>query len=140
MIVALGVVMALTIIATVLWMLLTRRLREKYAVLWLVLGVVLLVLGLFPALLDWTTHLLGVQLPINLLFAAAILVILGIALHLSWELSQSEDEARRLAEEVAIVGARLDRLERQGSHRRSNERGASSEEVGGEAANGDPIA
>lgn len=111
MIVALGAVFAGVLLVLVLWMLLTRRLREKYAFLYLVLGLVLLVLGVFPGLLDRATVLLGVQLPVNLLFAAAIVVLLGIALHQSLELSLSEDEARRLAEEVAILGARLDALE-----------------------------
>ena len=111
MIVLLGAVLAVVLLVVVLWMLLTRRLREKYAFLYLVLGLILLVLGLFPAVLDRATALVGVQLPVNLLFAAAIIVLLGIALHQSWELSLSEDEARRLAEEVAILGARLDAVE-----------------------------
>lgn len=113
MIVALGAALAVIILVVVLWMLLTRRLREKYAFLYLVLGLVLLVLGLFPALLNKATALLGVQVPANLLFAASIVVLLGIALHQSWELSLSEDEARRLAEDVAILGARLDAVEKQ---------------------------
>lgn len=111
MISILGIVVSLGVIIPVMWMLLTRRLREKYAILWLLLGVVLLVLGLFPGLLERATRLLGVQLPVNLFFAAAIVVLIGVALHLSWELSQSENETRRLAEEVAILGARLDALE-----------------------------
>lgn len=111
MIVVVGIVLAVALLTVVLWMLLTRRLREKYAVQWLVLGVVLLVLGLFPGLLEAATQAIGVQLPVNLLFAAAIFVLLGVALHQSWELSLAEEEARRLAEEVAILGARLDNLE-----------------------------
>lgn len=111
MIAYIGIGIAVLIILAVLWMLLTRQLREKYAVLWLLLGIVLLVLGLFPGLLTAATATLGVQLPVNLLFATAIAVLLGVTLHLSWELSQSEAEARRLAEEVAIIGARLDALE-----------------------------
>lgn len=113
MIVALGAALAVIILVVVLWMLLTRRLREKYAFLYLVLGLVLLVLGLFPALLNKATAFLGVQVPANLLFAASIVVLLGIVLHQSWELSLSEDEARRLAEDVAILGARLDAVEKQ---------------------------
>ena len=111
MIVVLGVVLGAILVVLIMWMLLTRRLREKYAVMWLVLGVVLLVFTLFPALLRRATEVLGVQLPANLLFAAAIVVLLGVALHLSWELSQNEGETRRLAEEVAILGARIDQLE-----------------------------
>lgn len=119
MIVILGVALGAILVGTIMWMLLTRRLREKYAVMWLVLGVLLLVLTLLPGLLRQATAALGVQIPANLLFAAAIVVLLGIALHLSWELSQNEDETRRLAEEVAILGARVDHLET--DERRSEE-------------------
>ena len=110
MIVFAGIGLALLILSLVLWLLLTRRLREKYAVLWLIIGIVVLVLGLFPQLLLWLTSALGVQLPANLLFAVAIVLLLGVALHLSWELSQAEEEIRRLAEEVAISRAEIEAL------------------------------
>lgn len=120
MIIAFGIVLAVVLLTVVLWMLLTRRLREKYAVQWLLLGAVLLVLGLFPGLLEAATAAIGVQLPVNLLFAAAIFVLLGVALHQSWELSLAEEEARRLAEEVAILGARLDELEKRAAEASSD--------------------
>lgn len=110
MIVLLGIVFAVLILVVVLWLLLTRRLREKYAVLWLIIGVAVLVLGIFPQLLYWLTGALGVQLPVNLLFSLAIVLVLGVALHLSWELSEAEGEIRRLAEESALSRAELQRL------------------------------
>jgi hypothetical protein len=112
MIVFLGIAAAIVILVVVFAMLLTRRLREKYAVMWLVIGLAVLVLGIFPQLLLGLTHALGVELPANLLFAIAITLLLGVALHLSWELSQAEDEIRRTAEEVAILRAQHDALER----------------------------
>lgn len=115
MIVIVGVILGAVLIAVILWMLLTRRLREKYAVMWLVLGMVLLLLGVFPGLLGAATKLLGVELPANLLFAASLVVLLGVTLHLSWELSQNEEETRRLAEEIAILSARIDSIERDAS-------------------------
>ncbi|WP_282837168.1 DUF2304 domain-containing protein [Microbacterium flavum] len=111
MIVFFGVILALIILAVVMRMLLKRSLREKYAVMWLVIGLAVLILGLFPQLLTAMTDLLGVQLPSNLLFALAIVLLLGVALHLSWELSQAEDEIRRLAEEAAISEATVSQLE-----------------------------
>ena len=85
--------------------------HREYAVMWLVIGLAVLILGLFPQLHTAMTDLLGVQLPSNLLFALAIVLLLGVALHLSWELSQAEDEIRRLAEESALSDAALSRLE-----------------------------
>jgi len=110
MIVVLGIALSLIALGLVGWMLLTRRLQEKYAVLWIVIALCVLVLGLFPQLLLWATALIGVQLPVNLLFALAILLLLGVAMHLSWELSSAENEIRRLAEEAAISGAIVDQL------------------------------
>lgn len=112
MIVLLGIFLALIILVVVTWMLLTRRLREKYAALWLVIAFAVLVLGIFPQLLETLTGIVGVQLPANLLFATAIVLLLGVSLHLSWELSQAEDEIRRTAEEVAILRAQVERVER----------------------------
>ncbi|MGO1265018.1 MAG: DUF2304 domain-containing protein [Microbacterium gubbeenense] len=105
-----GIIIAVATIGFVLWMLLTRRLREKYAVLWLVIALVVLIVGIFPGLWEALTMALGVQLPSNLLFAAAILLLMGVALHLSWELSSAEDEIRRLAEESALHRAELERI------------------------------
>lgn len=110
MIVFFGIALALVLIIAVVAMLLTRRLREKYAALWLVIGLGVLILGVFPQLLLSLTQAFGVELPANLLFAIAIVLLLGVALHLSWELSQAEEEIRRTAEEVTILRAQLEAL------------------------------
>ncbi|QEW02475.1 DUF2304 domain-containing protein [Microbacterium lushaniae] len=105
-----AVALALIILTIVMVLLLRRSIREKYAVMWLVIGLAVLVLGIFPGLLTWATALLGVQLPANLLFSLAIVLLLGVSLHLSWELSRAEDEIRRVAEESAILRAEVDTL------------------------------
>lgn len=110
MIVIAGIVLALGSLVLVGWMLVTRRLREKYAVMWIIIALCVLILGVFPQLLLWATTLLGVQVPANLLFALAIVLLLGVSLHLSWELSQAEDEIRRVAEEAALARSELDHL------------------------------
>lgn len=110
MIVFFGIALAIVILAIVVGMLLARKLREKYAVMWLVIGLAVLLLGLFPQLLLWLTDTLGVAVPANLLFSLAIVLLLGVTLHLSWELSQAEEEIRRVAEETAIARSQIDRL------------------------------
>jgi hypothetical protein len=50
-----------------------RQLKEKYAVLWLLVGLVLVVFTAFPALLERIANALGVAVPTNLLFFVAIL-------------------------------------------------------------------
>lgn len=110
MIVLAGVAFALIVLAIIASMLLRRQLREKYATLWLVIGLALLVLAIFPDLLGGLARLLGVEIPSNLLFALSIVLLVGVALHLSWELSRAEDEIRRVAEDVAILRADVEAL------------------------------
>ena len=104
-------ILALVIVVLVVEMLRRKKLREKYAVLWLVVGLATLILAAFPQLLALTARFLGVQVPSNLLFAMTILLALGVCLHLSWEISVVEDETRTLAEEAAILRTHIERLE-----------------------------
>ncbi|WP_427018626.1 DUF2304 domain-containing protein [Pseudarthrobacter sp. P1] len=104
-------VLALVIVLIVFEMLRRKKLREKYAALWLVVGLATLVLAAFPRLLEIVARLLNIAVPSNLLFALSIVLALGVCLHLSWEISIVEDETRTLAEEAAILRSHLDRLE-----------------------------
>jgi hypothetical protein len=94
------------VLAGIVELLRRRQLKEKYAVLWLIVGVVLVIFTAFPALLTRIASALGVAVPTNLLFFVAILFLVGVVLHLSWEASRLENETRKLAEDVAIL--RLD--------------------------------
>ncbi len=116
MIVAAGITFAVLVLGLIVVLLLRRQLREKYATLWLVIGLALLVISIFPGLLVQLTHLLGVEVPANLIFAISIALLVGVALHLSWELSRAEEEIRTLAEETAINRADLEALTRRIAH------------------------
>ncbi|AIY01273.1 hypothetical protein ART_1674 [Arthrobacter sp. PAMC 25486] len=104
-------ILSLVILFLVFDMLRRKKIREKYAALWLLVGVSMLVLAAFPRLLEIIAHTLNVQVPSNLLFALSIVLALGVCLHLSWEISVVEDETRILAEESAILRAQLATLE-----------------------------
>jgi hypothetical protein len=80
-----------------------RQLREKYAILWLGVSVVVIVLAAFPGVLNWSADRLGVKDPPNLLTFSAVVVLLLVAVHLSWEASRLEEETRTLAEEVGLL-------------------------------------
>lgn len=98
---------AVLVLAAVVELLRRRQLREKYAVLWMVVGLAVLVLGAFPTLLDSVTRLLGVASGASLVLFLGIVFLLMVCVHLSWEASRLEDETRTLAEELALVRAMI---------------------------------
>lgn len=111
MIAVLGVLFALAVLAVIFALLLRRQLREKYAIMWLLIGFAVLILALFPGLLIGLSNLLNVEVPSNLIFALALVLLVGVTLHLSWELSQAEDEIRRVAEEVTLLRSDVEEIQ-----------------------------
>lgn len=103
----------LAAVTTVAWLVVVlelvrrRQLREKYALLWLLTGAVMLTFTLFPAALQVLAEALQVQSGANLLFFAGMALLLGVCLHLSWECSRLEEQTRTLAEHLAILDTRL---------------------------------
>jgi hypothetical protein len=86
------------------------RLKEKYSLLWLFAGGVLLLLSASRALLDYISHLLGVFYPPSLLFLLAFLFLLLITLHFSVVVSGLSEKNKQLAQELAMLRQEMDRL------------------------------
>ena len=104
----LGIVGSIITLSLLFEMMRRQRLREKYAVFWALVAVVTLVIALFPGLLEWTAKLVGVEVPANLLFFAASMLLLAVSVQHSSELGRLEDRTRTLAEEVGLLRLQLD--------------------------------
>ena len=86
----------------------SRRLRERYALLWLVTGLVLLVLSLWRGGLNTIASWVGVTgYPPAVLFAVGLLFILLVLLHYSTVISKLADQNVILAQRVALLEQRL---------------------------------
>lgn len=110
----LGVIASIITFAFVFWLLRRGVLKEKYAVLWLLLSGAALLFSVVPGALRTISDALGVETPSNLLFFVTIVLLVLVAVQLSYELSRHEARIRRLAEEVAILQREIDDIN--GSH------------------------
>ena len=107
-----GAIASILMVLVVLELIRKRRLKERYALLWLATGVVLLVLSAWRGGLNTIAGWLGVSgYPPAILFAAAIMFVIAVLLHYSTVLSRLTDDNVLLAQEVALLRARLDALE-----------------------------
>lgn len=97
---------AFVAMAAVIELVRRRQLREKYALLWLGVGAVFVVMAVARRGLDALARLLGIEYGPTLLFLAAILFLLVLVAHLSWEISRLEERTRTLAEEIALLRPR----------------------------------
>ncbi len=102
---------SILLILVVLELIRSRRLRERYALLWLATGVVLLVLSAWREALDTIAGWVGVTgYPPAVLFAVGILFILLVLLHYSTVISKLADQNVILAQRLALLENQLGRL------------------------------
>jgi cell division protein FtsW (lipid II flippase) len=88
----------------------SRRLRERYALLWLLTGLVLLALSVWRGGLNTIAGWLGVETyPPAVLFAVAVLFVLAVLLHYATVLSRVSDQNVILAQRLALLELELNR-------------------------------
>ena len=103
-----GAVASFVLVLVVLELIRSRRLRERYALLWLVTGLVLTALSAWREGLNTIAGWLGVRsYPPAVLFAVGILFILAVLLHYSTVISRLSDQNVILAQRLALLESEL---------------------------------
>jgi hypothetical protein len=108
---AFGIAAAVLALFAIIELMRRATLRERHAVWWLVGGILVLVVAVFPQTLTWAARLLGIAVPTNLVFFVAIGLLFLVSLQYGAELTRIEEKLRSLAEQTAFQDARLRELE-----------------------------
>lgn len=85
-----------------------RKIEERYALLWLLLGGVMALFSFSPGLLERLSRLLQVHYAPSLLFLLGLLFSFAFILHLTLVMSRMHRRMVRLAQEVAILKEELE--------------------------------
>ena len=98
---------ALLVLSVVFELIRSRRLQERYALLWLLTGVVMLVLAVWRDALGKLSNLVGIAYPPSALLVLSSFLILLLLLHYSTVISKLADQNRILAQRLALLENRL---------------------------------
>ena len=85
-----------------------KRLMERYAILWLLAGVTVVVLSVGQDLLVKLTHAAGISYAPSAVFAVAFLFVLAMLVQFSMTISRLSDQNTALAQRLALLQARLE--------------------------------
>ena len=88
-----------------------RRLQLKYTLLWLAFGVIMVVLTLFPSILDAISNFVGIYSPVNALFAIACFCFILILVSLTAIVSRQNEKIKQLVQYTALLEERVRKLE-----------------------------
>ena len=87
----------------------SRRLMERYALLWLFSGLVLLGLAIWRDVLEIVAEAIGVFYPPSALFIVAFGFVLLLLLHFSVVVSRLSDQNKLLSQRLALLEERATR-------------------------------
>ena len=90
----------------------SRRLRERYALLWLLTGAVMLLLSLWRTGLNRIAGVVGIHYAPSALFVFGSVFILVVLLHYSTVISKLSDQNTILAQRLALLEQQLREQER----------------------------
>ncbi|MDH6208273.1 DUF2304 domain-containing protein [Aurantimicrobium minutum] len=107
-----GIIAAVLTLLVVIEMVRRGQLKERHALWWLVAGILALIIGIFPDLLNGVADAVGVEVPINLVFFVSIAVLFLVCIQSSSELTSLEEKTRILAEESALLRQKIEELEK----------------------------
>ena len=96
------------LVLAVLWLVRGRRLREEYTPIWLAVSFALVVVSLRLELLRELTRAIGAWTPSSTVFFLGELFLVAICLNYAVRLSRAGVQIKNLAQEVAILRARLE--------------------------------
>jgi hypothetical protein len=119
-----AIVVTAVMLGVVLELVRRRRLVERYALLWMVVALALLVVAIWNQLLSFAADRLGIEVPSNFLFLAAFAVAFLLLLHFSIITSRLSEETKILAQEVARLDERLRNLRRSRNGDQPDDEGA----------------
>ena len=102
-----SLVAAVVLLGVVLELVRQRRLQERYSLLWLLTGGVILVFAAWRSGLAKVASAMGIFYPPSALFVLASGFFLVLLLHYSTVISRLTDQNTRLAQRVALLEERL---------------------------------
>ena len=106
-----AIIVSLLFLLYISKLILKRKLREEYAIIWILSTCILILFSLWRDGLQVFADLLGVIEAPNLVFTGAIFAILIYLLHLSVTVSKLQRQNKTLAQKLAIKEVKEERKE-----------------------------
>lgn len=96
----------------IIWSVRQKKLKEAYAILWILIGTGMLFVSIVPNILRVVSNLLGIVYPPATLFLLLLCGVFVILFQYSLLLSRNQERISRLTQEIALLKNELEKLKR----------------------------
>lgn len=105
-------ILLLLILYKLLRSVLKKKLEIKYVLSWIIIDFCLLIIDLFPSILGVLTRWLGIQVPANMIFLVAIILLFLVIFSHTILISKLTESNKSLAQEIALLKKELDTVKK----------------------------
>jgi hypothetical protein len=105
------IVCLLLFLVIILRFLAKKRLNLKYSLTWLLAGIGMLLIAIFPQIVYFVGNVVGIAAPVNTVFLFGGMFIILILLTLTFAVSHLNERMCKMAQSIALLEKRLRELE-----------------------------
>lgn len=107
------IVAVLTVVMILYIVRMTRqnKIDLRFSLRWVFLCLLVLLIDIFPGILDWLATITGIQLPSNMIFIAAIVLLTLTVYSLTTAVSRLSESNSRLVQETALLRDELRQIQ-----------------------------
>ena len=87
-----------------------KKIDLRYALSWICLAVLLLILDIFPHIMEKLAELIGIKTPSNMVFFLGFILLVIVIYSLTASVSRLSNKTKRLTQELALLREELERL------------------------------
>ena len=100
----LGIIFIMLVVAgSIVHFLRRKRIDFRYALAWLFVDIIIVVMAIFPQAMVGLSDILGVASPVNMVLFVGLCLALVVIFSLSMSVSRLADKVRKLSQEIAII-------------------------------------
>jgi len=97
------------LIVFIITLMMYRRLKEEYSLLWLLFSIIFLVLSIWKNGLEWIAQLIGISYAPAALFLILIMSIFGMLVEFSLIISKQSEWIKQSAQEIGLLKLELEK-------------------------------
>ena len=112
MIYTLAIIFSVVFMLSIIILVRNNKLEEKYSLLWLIFGIGIIILSIFPNIIDKLAKYFNIIYPPSLIFLFAFIVLAIYIIHLSVIASKQNKRIIKLSQEIAIDYEKIEKLEK----------------------------
>lgn len=106
-----AVILSIIFIIFILNLVRKNKLDEKYSILWLFFGVIILIVAIFPNIIEETAYIFDVYYPPALLLLFSIIIIGAYIVHITMVITKQNKMIIKLTQELALLKDNIDEKE-----------------------------